>query len=128
MDDHPQRKTVAVIGAGWCGLYALKTFLEDGHQAEAFERSDGLGGQWRYSEDRPGGVFRSTIPTSSKCYLHASDFPLDHAASYYPHHTQLLDYLRRYALHFALDRHIHFGHTVLKVRKKPDKHRSWVVT
>lgn len=38
------RKRVAIIGAGPCGLVALKEALEGGHDATLFERTSLLGG------------------------------------------------------------------------------------
>jgi len=109
---------IAVIGAGWSGLLALKTFIADGHTVECFEKSEQLGGVWVYRESTPGGVFRSTIPTSSKCYLHASDYPLPSELPYYPHHSEILTYLQSYARNFELEKHIRTNHTVMRARKK----------
>lgn len=42
-------KRVAVVGAGVSGLAALKCCLEEGLQPTCFERSDNLGGLWRFT-------------------------------------------------------------------------------
>ena len=44
----PRKKRVAVIGAGSAGLIALKSLLEDGHDACAFEQASDIGGLWNY--------------------------------------------------------------------------------
>ena len=38
---------VAVIGAGWSGIYALKWLKQHGLEATVFEKSQSLGGVWR---------------------------------------------------------------------------------
>jgi len=115
-------KSVIVIGAGWSGLYALKTFLDEHGLLEArlFEMTDSVGGVWVYNEKIPGGTFRDTRTTASKCYLHASDFPMPKEFPHFPHHTQVLDWLKSYAKEFDLDRHIHYNTKVIKVRKMKD--------
>ena len=45
----PRKKRVAVIGAGCAGLIALKSLLDDGHDACAFEQASEIGGLWQYS-------------------------------------------------------------------------------
>ena len=45
----PRKKRVAVIGAGIAGLITLKSLLEDGHDACAFEQASDIGGFWNYS-------------------------------------------------------------------------------
>ena len=44
----PRKKRVAVIGAGIAGLITLKSLLEDGHDACAFEQASDIGGLWNY--------------------------------------------------------------------------------
>ena len=53
---------VAVIGAGVSGLAAIKSCLDEGLQPTCFERSDSLGGLWRYRlEDSPENAFTSGL-------------------------------------------------------------------
>ena len=37
------KKSVVVVGGGWCGLYALKSFLEEGLDAVLYEKTDSIG-------------------------------------------------------------------------------------
>ncbi|WP_218673908.1 NAD(P)-binding domain-containing protein, partial [Candidatus Entotheonella palauensis] len=46
--------------------------------------------------------FKNTRVTSSKHFLHASDFPMPEGISDFPHHTQILSYLQSYIDHFGL--------------------------
>jgi len=95
------RRTVAVIGAGSSGLVAAKNFRAQGFDVTVFEREDDLGGNWNYG--KPGArVYRSTHTISSKPGTEYPDFPMPRAFPDYPHHTQILQYLRDYAVHFDL--------------------------
>jgi hypothetical protein len=106
-----------VIGGGWSGLYALKYFIEEGHDAVLFERSDSIGGVWVYRKDEPGGVARNSITTSSKTYLHASDFPFEKDKPFFLHHTLVLEHLREYAEKFGLNEHVRLRRQVDRVEK-----------
>lgn len=48
MQDSMPGKRVAVIGAGISGLGAIKICLEEGLEPTCFERSNDIGGLWRY--------------------------------------------------------------------------------
>jgi cation diffusion facilitator CzcD-associated flavoprotein CzcO len=57
-------KTVAIIGAGACGLVCAKVLLDDGFNVTLFERQRELGGIWSaesaYADlhsQQPGGTF-----------------------------------------------------------------------
>jgi cation diffusion facilitator CzcD-associated flavoprotein CzcO len=115
------KKRIAVVGGGWSGLYALKYFLEEGHEAILFEKSNSIGGVWVYREDQPGGVFKSTITTSSKVYLHASDFPIPKSNPNFLPHSAVLEYLKNYANHFKLMPHIKLYRQVERVQKEGDQ-------
>ncbi len=113
-------KRVAVIGAGWAGLYAIKWLKELGLEPVCFEASNDIGGVWRYREDVPGGVFKNTRATSSKHFLHASDFPMPEALPDFPHHTQIMGYLRSYADHFGLLDHVQLSTRVEELERVSD--------
>ena len=118
----PQRfrdiNNVAVVGAGWSGLYATKWMSECGLDVTCFEASDCIGGIWKYRENRPGGVFENTRVTSSKHFLHASDFPMKRSLSDFPDHWQILDYLNGYVDHFGIRGRIVLSTPVVRVSKK----------
>lgn len=42
-------RRVAIVGAGVSGLASVKCCLEEGLQPTCFERSDDLGGLWRFT-------------------------------------------------------------------------------
>jgi dimethylaniline monooxygenase (N-oxide forming) len=41
-------KQIAIIGAGVSGLGAIKSCLEEGLEPTCFEKSNDIGGLWRY--------------------------------------------------------------------------------
>ena len=63
------RKRVAVIGAGSAGLVTLKSLLEDGHDACAFEQASDIGGLWNY-----GATGAQNVTAANLC-----DFICTHA-------------------------------------------------
>jgi dimethylaniline monooxygenase (N-oxide forming) len=111
-----EKKKFAVIGGGWSGLYVLKYLLEEGLDVRLYEREPKLGGVWLYKETQ-GGVYRTTHVTSSKTYLHASDFPLSDETPHFPKHDEILTYLNLYADHFNLWSRMHFTHEVIKIER-----------
>lgn len=50
-------KRVAIVGAGVCGLASIKCCLEEGLEPTCFERSDDLGGLWRFTVSRVSIAF-----------------------------------------------------------------------
>ncbi|XP_071607561.1 dimethylaniline monooxygenase [N-oxide-forming] 4-like isoform X2 [Heliangelus exortis] len=114
---------VAVIGAGVGGLASIKCCLEEGLEPTCFERSEDIGGLWRYTdsvESARVSVYRSVITNTSKEMSCFSDFPFPEDFPNYLPHSLLLEYFRMYAQHFDLLQHIRFKTTVLSVRKQPD--------
>ncbi|CAF1530147.1 unnamed protein product [Didymodactylos carnosus] len=91
-----EKKKFAVIGGGWSGIYGLKYLLEEQLDARLYEREPNLGGVWLY-KDAPGSVYQSTHVTSSKTFLHPSDFPMAKEIPHFPKHDQVLAHLNSYA-------------------------------
>uniref|UniRef100_A0A1I7XX52 Flavin-containing monooxygenase n=1 Tax=Steinernema glaseri TaxID=37863 RepID=A0A1I7XX52_9BILA len=129
------RKTmrVAVIGAGASGLPAIKTALEHKFEVVCFEKSNDIGGLWRYKPhqcDGEGTVMRSTVINTCKEMTAYSDFPPPKDAANYMHNSELLKYFRSYADHFDLVKHIRFRHEVLQI-ERTDKFKEtgkWRIT
>ncbi|NXG17209.1 FMO4 monooxygenase, partial [Grallaria varia] len=116
-------RRVAVIGAGVGGLASVKCCLDEGLEPTCFERSEDIGGVWRYTDstdDKRVSVYHSVITNTSKEMSCFSDFPFPEDFPSYLPHSLLLEYFRMYAHHFDLLRYIHFKTTVLSVRKHPD--------
>ncbi|HEY8472486.1 MAG TPA: NAD(P)-binding domain-containing protein [Natronosporangium sp.] len=119
------REKVCVIGAGASGLVATKNLLEHGLGVDCYERETGVGGAWNWRHDR-SPVYATAHLISSKPSTQFPDFPMPDWWPDYPHHSQVLSYLERYADHFDLRRHVWFGTEVTKVRPAADG--GWDVT
>ncbi|MEV4759144.1 NAD(P)-binding domain-containing protein [Micromonospora sp. NPDC049559] len=117
--------TVCVIGAGASGLTAIKNLKEHGFGVDCYERETSVGGAWNWRHDR-SPVYASTHLISSKPLSQYPDFPMPDSWPDYPHHSQLLSYLERYADHFDLHPHIWFGTEVVRV--EPAEGERWDVT
>ena len=112
---------VTVIGAGWSGLVACKSMLESNLSVITLEKRDGIGGIWNYSDDpNTPSVMQSTCATSSSTVTEYSDFPMPKEIGMFPHHVDILEYLKSYANHFNLMSNIRFNTQVTEVEKKGD--------
>ncbi|XP_039265985.2 flavin-containing monooxygenase 5-like [Styela clava] len=124
---------VAVIGAGASGLAAIKCCLDESLVPTCFEKSDGIGGLWRFDEKpTPGraGVYRSTTINTSKELLAYSTFPPPADFPNFMHHSKLYQYMKLYAEEYGLKRCIQFNIEVISVEKTVnfDKNDQWNVT
>ncbi|MGI5213984.1 flavin-containing monooxygenase [Plantactinospora sp. CA-290183] len=117
--------TVCVVGAGASGLTAIKNLKEYGFGVDCYERETGVAGAWNWRHDR-SPVYASTHLISSRPTTQFPDFPMPDTWPDYPHHSQVLSYLERYADHFDLRPHIWFGTEVIRV--EPAEGDRWDVT
>lgn len=101
------KKRVIVIGAGPCGLPALKEMLAGGHDATTFERAPSLGGIFASS-----AMYHDLHLTLSNWAMAFSDFP-NRDLQCYPNGEEYLQYLKDYASHFDLDKHIKYNTEVI---------------
>jgi hypothetical protein len=120
-----RRDAVCVIGAGGSGLATIKNLREQGFAVDCYERETSVGGAWNWRHDR-SPVYASTHLISSRPLTEFPDFPMPDDWPDYPHHSQLLSYLERYADHFGLRDDIWFGTEVVAVTPAGDG--RWDVT
>ena len=120
-----RRGALCVIGAGASGLAAIKNLREHGFAVDCYERETSVGGAWNWRHDR-SPVYASTHLISSRPLTEFPDFPMPDTWPDYPHHSQVLTYLERYARHFGLGEHIWFGTEV--VSTVPVGDGRWDVT
>lgn len=117
---------VCVVGAGSSGLAAAKNLMQRGFAVDVLEREDDLGGNWNYGKPF-ARVYRSTHMISSKPFTQYPDFPMPAEFPDYPHHAQVLAYLRAYAERFGVLDRIEFETPVARI-EPVDGGRAWDVT
>ncbi|XP_077013077.1 flavin-containing monooxygenase 2 [Tamandua tetradactyla] len=116
-------KKVAVIGAGVSGLISLKCCVDEGLEPTCFERTEDIGGLWRFKENVEDGrasIYQSVITNTSKEMSCFSDFPMPEDFPNFLHNSKLLEYFRIFAKKFDLLKYIQFQTTVLSVKKCPN--------
>ncbi|XP_074044704.1 flavin-containing monooxygenase 5 [Macrotis lagotis] len=117
------KKRIAVIGAGVSGLSSIKCCLEEDLEPVCFERTDDIGGLWRFQENPEEGrasIYKSVIINTSKEMMCFSDYPIPDDFPNFMHNSQIMEYFRMYAKEFDLLKYIRFKTTVCSVKKRPD--------
>jgi hypothetical protein len=99
---------VGVVGAGYAGLGIARALQQAGIAFEVLERDSDLGGNWLR------GVYERTHIISSRDTTGYAEFPMPSDYPDFPSRAQVLDYLRAYADHFGLRRHIRFNTEVVR--------------
>ncbi|KAG8542819.1 hypothetical protein GDO81_026056 [Engystomops pustulosus] len=132
-DTSTMGKKVAVIGAGASGLVAIKSCLEEGLEPTCFERTEDIGGLWRFKENPEEGrasIYKSVIINTSKEMMSYSDFPIPDDFPNFMHNSKIFQYFKMYAEHFQLIQYIRFKTSVCSVKKRPDFATSgqWEIT
>jgi cation diffusion facilitator CzcD-associated flavoprotein CzcO len=104
-------RRICVIGAGPCGLTALKNLLQAGcRDIVCYEESSGIGGNWAFTDDpRRVSVHACSRTLSSRRMSSFDDFPMPNDYPDFPSHRQLLAYFTDYAKAFQVEPHIRLG-------------------
>ncbi|HJR71057.1 MAG TPA: NAD(P)-binding domain-containing protein [Gammaproteobacteria bacterium] len=115
---------VCVVGAGPAGLTTIKQLLDEGHEVVCFEKGGSIGGIWHRhpGDDGEMKVYDDLILSISLKLMSFSDFMVDDRQ--FVDRKGYLEYLRRYAAEFDLERHIHLDSEVAYVRPVG---REWLV-
>src|SRR4051794_20666561 len=102
---------ICVIGAGPCGLTAVKNLLQAGFRnVTCYEESSAIGGNWAFTDDpQRASVHECTHIISSRRMSSFDDFPMPNDYPDFPSHRQLLAYFTDYASAFQLQPHIRLG-------------------
>lgn len=105
------------------GLTSVKCCLDEGLEPVCFERSDDIGGLWRFQEKPEEGrasIYKSVIINTSKEMMCFSDYPIPAHFPNFMHNSEILEYFRMYAKEFDLLKYIRLKTTVCSVKKQPD--------
>ncbi len=107
---------VCVVGAGPAGLTTLKQLLDEGHEVTCFEKGGGIGGIWHRhpGDDGEMKVYDDLVLSISLKLMSFSDFMVDERR--FVGRKGYLEYLRRYAAEFDLERHVRFNSEVAHIR------------
>ena len=113
---------VCVIGAGPCGLTALKNLRAAGlTEIVCYDESDAIGGNWVFREEPDQtSVYFCTHIISSKRLSEFEDFPMPADYPDFPSHRQLRAYFDSYAAHFGLEPFIQLRTRVERATRNAD--------
>jgi cyclohexanone monooxygenase len=102
-DEATQHVDAVVIGAGFCGLYAVKRLVELGLTLRAFDAGKDVGGVWNWNR-YPGA--QTDSPHHTYRFTFAEDLLEEWDYSHYnPGQPEVLAYLRHVADRYDLRRH-----------------------
>lgn len=117
------KKRVAIVGAGVSGLASIRSCLEEGLEPICFERSNDVGGLWKFSDQAEEGrasIYQSVFTNSSKEMMCFPDFPYPDNYPNYMHHSKLQEYIQSFAKKKDLLRYIQFETLVSSIKKCPN--------
>jgi dimethylaniline monooxygenase (N-oxide forming) len=107
-------------------MAACQVLGERGLSFDCFEKGSDVGGLWRYGNDNElSSVYASLHTNTSRAVGQYTGYPMPADYPDFPHHTQILTYLRDYAEHFGLHEHIRFRTEVVGVQRVSDD--AWEV-
>ena len=116
---------VAVVGAGFAGIYAVHAFRSAGFTVRAFEAGNGIGGTWFWNR-YPGA--RCDVESKDYSYSFSPELEQDWSWSErYPAQPEVLRYLNHVADRFSLWPDIQLNTRVTAASWDADRSR-WTVT
>lgn len=114
-----------MVGAGPAGLAMIRALERHGLGWDCFERHEDVGGIWDQANDG-SPVYDSAHFISSKELSGFHGYPMPEELPDYPHHRQVLAYLRDFADAYGLRERVTTGTAV--ERAVPEKRGGWEVT
>lgn len=110
------KKTIAVIGAGACGICAARVMKQSGFSVTVYEIGSQVGGMWWHENDNGlSSAYRTLHINTSRNVTRFPDLDFETDVQPFPDHRDMHRYLRRYADHFAVTELIRFNTTVTRV-------------
>ena len=117
MNDTPNKKRIAVIGAGACGLCAAKYLTQAGLDVTIFEIGSQMGGMWCYENDNKlSSAYRTLHINTSRDVTRFHDHDFDPDVHFFPDHWDMHKYLVKYAEHFDIAKLIRYNTRIKDVR------------
>jgi cation diffusion facilitator CzcD-associated flavoprotein CzcO len=114
-----------VVGAGPAGLAMTRALMRRGLEADTFERHEDVGGIWdQANEGSP--IYDSAHFISSRELSGFHGYPMPESMPDYPHHREVLGYLRGFADAYGMRERIRTGTTVESAEPHPGG--GWTVT
>jgi thioredoxin reductase len=119
-------RRICVIGAGPCGLTAIKNLLDAGlDDVVCYDESDTIGGTWVFDERiARTTVYESTHIISSKSLSGFEHHPMPDDYPDFPSHRQMRTFFESYAAEYGLMRYIQLQTRVETARRVDGR---WVV-
>ncbi len=114
----------AIIGAGPCGVAAIRCFSKKGIPFKAFEFHDQVGGIWN-SDNPLSTMYNSAHLISSKTMTQIEEFPFEESVADFPHNKVIKKYFLNFAEKYELNKHIRFNSNILSVTRNDDS--TWTV-
>ncbi|XP_013170808.1 PREDICTED: senecionine N-oxygenase-like isoform X1 [Papilio xuthus] len=122
----PNSPRVCIIGAGIAGLTSSKYLKDEGINFTVLESTRYIGGTWRY--DPRVGKDENGLPLHTSMYMHLRTnlpkptmelrgFPVPTEMQSFPSWNVYYEYIKAYATHFDLHKHIKFLHYVTSVKR-----------
>ena len=117
MNDTPNKKRIAVIGAGACGLCAAKYLTQAGLDVIIFEIGSQMGGMWCYENDNKlSSAYRTLHINTSRDVTRFHDHDFDPDVQFFPDHWDMHKYLVKYAEHFDIAKLVRYNTRIKDVR------------
>ncbi|XP_021538316.1 dimethylaniline monooxygenase [N-oxide-forming] 3 [Neomonachus schauinslandi] len=116
-------KRVAIIGAGVSGLASIRSCLEEGLEPICFEKSEDIGGLWKFSDHAEEGrasIYQSVFTNSSKEMMCFPDFPYPDDFPNFMHNSKVQEYITAFCKEKNLLKYIQFKTLVSGINKRPD--------
>ena len=114
------RKSIGIIGAGAAGICGAKHMLEEGCDVTVYEKGSVVGGMWVHDNDNGEYTAYKTLHiNTARDLTNFSDFRFEASVPPFPSHWDMARYLKAYAEHFGVTRHIRFNTAVRRVAPAP---------
>lgn len=108
---------MCIIGAGPCGLIAAAALKSRGIPFQVVDAGRQPGGIWDIDRDATP-MYDSAHFISSRQLSGLPGLPMPEGYPHYPRHDLILDYMKSFASHHDLERHITFGVKVTGVTRR----------